>query len=154
MEISPIFLEIIDIVLKLILAILCGGLIGIYCNYNTNIAGLPYTMLVSLTSAIYVIIAIRIVIMYNLGMESLEILMFPVIIGFAVIGAANIIAQKASYQSVVQAFIIWAVAGVGMAIGLGLYLIGVCAGIISFIVLNIINRFMSEKRDKTPETGL
>ncbi len=154
MEITPIILEIIDIVLKLILASLCGGLIGIYQNYNKNIAGLPYAMLVSLTSSIYVIIVIRIVINYNLGMDSLEILMLPVITGFAIIGAANIIAQKASFQSVVQAFIIWAVAGVGMAIGLGLYLIGVSAGIISFAVLNIMNRFMFEKSEKTTETGV
>ncbi len=154
MEITPIILEIIDIVLKLILASLCGGLIGIYQNYNKNIAGLPYAMLVSLTSSIYVIIVIRIVINYNLGMDSLEILMLPVITGFAILGAANILAQKASFQSVVQAFIIWAVAGVGMAIGLGLYLIGVSAGIISFVVLNIMNRFMFEKSEKTTEAGV
>ncbi len=154
MEITPIILEIIDIVLKLILASLCGGLIGIYQNYNKNIAGLPYAMLVSLTSSIYVIIVIRIVINYNLGMDSLEILMLPVITGFAILGAAIILAQKASFQSVVQAFIIWAVAGVGMAIGLGLYLIGVSAGIISFVVLNIMNRFMFEKSEKTTEAGV
>lgn len=154
MEVLPNLLELIDIVLKLVLAILCGGLIGIYHNYGTKVAGLPYAMLASMTSAIYVIIAFRIVIIYNLSIESLELLLFPVIIGFAVIGAANIIAQKASFQSVIQALTIWTVAGIGMAIGLGLYLTGVCAGIISFIVLNIITRFVTMKGDETQESGV
>jgi putative Mg2+ transporter-C (MgtC) family protein len=139
------FLEIVDIILKLILAVLCGGLIGVYRGDDAKFVGMPYTMLVSLTSALFVVIASRIIFVFNLGIETLELVTAPIIIGFAILGSAIVIGQKGSLQSIVQALTLWIVAGVGLAIGSGLYLTGVCAGVISFIVLNIIYKFMFTK---------
>lgn len=135
-------LEVLDVVLKLILAALCGGLIGIYRGAGSKIITMPYIMLVSLSSAIFVIVTSRILYIFEPGIESLEIVTAPIIIGFAILGSAIIVGQKGSNQSIVQALIIWIVAGVGLAIGSGLYLIGVSAGIISFMVLNIVSKIL------------
>jgi len=68
-----------------------------------------------------------------------------IITGIGFLGAGTIIQVKSGVVGLTTADGIWAVAAVGMAIGSGLYILGVGGGVLLFLVL----RFLT--LDKGPE---
>ena len=121
----------------MILAVLCGGLVGLIKGGNNNAIGFSSLILASFTSALFVLIFSKMNLILNVSFNIFEISTITIIIGFAIIGGSIIIGQKASLQSIIDALTIWAVAGMGAAIGMGIFIVGIVAGILMSILLNI-----------------
>jgi len=128
------FWQIIDIVLKLVLAVLCGGLVGLIKSGGKNTISFSTLILTCFTSAFLVLVIMKL----NISMYSIEISAAAVLIGFAILGGSVIIGKQASLHSIINGLTIWAVAGMGIAIGTGLFIVGIIAGLIMSVLLNII----------------
>ena len=126
--------QIIDIVLKLILAVLCGGLVGLIKGGNKNTVSFSTLILTCFTSTFLILIIMKL----NISLYSIEISAAAVLIGFAILGGSIIVGKQANLHSIINAITIWAVAGMGIAIGTGLFVFGIIAGLIMSILLNII----------------
>jgi len=128
------FWHIIDIVLKLVLAVLCGGLVGLIKNGDKNTISFSTLILTCFTSAFLVLVIMKL----NISMYSIEISTAAVLIGFSILCGSIIIGKQASLHSIINGLTIWAVAGMGIAIGTGLFIVGIIAGLIMSVLLNII----------------
>jgi putative Mg2+ transporter-C (MgtC) family protein len=126
--------------LKLILAVLCGGLVGLIKGNNKNSVNFSTLILTCFTAALFVLIFSKMNISMNMSFINLEISTATIITGYAIIGGSIIIGQKASLHSIINALTIWAVAGMGVAIGSGIFIVGIVAGILMSILLNVIHR--------------
>ena len=139
--------QFIDMVLKLTLAVLCGGLVGLIKGGNENSIGFSTLILASFTSALFVLIFTKVNVILNVNFNSFEISFATIIIGFAIIGGAIIIAKRASLQSVVDSLTLWSVAAMGTAIGAGIFILGIVAGVLISVLLNIIQRIVFKNID-------
>jgi putative Mg2+ transporter-C (MgtC) family protein len=140
------------IALKMFLALLIGGLIGWNRQRENKPAGLRTHMLVSLGSALFVMIPI-----YLNRIESInnsEILsrgiqgsIQGVAAGVGFLGAGEIIRQPSRgsgrdrIYGLTSAAAIWVSSALGVAVGTGLYPIAILGVIFSWIVLKIIKQF-------------
>ena len=127
--------QIIDIVLKLVLAVLCGGLVGLIKDGDRNSVSFSTLILTCFTSAFLVLVFMKL----NISMTNIEISIAAIIIGFSIIGGSIIIGKQASIHSIINALTIWAVAGMGVAIGSGNFIAGIIAGLLMSVLLNIIH---------------
>lgn len=131
--------EIFDIILKLVLASLCGGLLGLIKGGDKNLVSFSALILTCFTAAFLTLVIMKL----NLSAQTMELSVSAVLLGFAIIGSTIIIGKQASIPSIINAVTIWAVAGMGMAIGAGIFIAGLVAGLLLSILLNIIySRFL------------
>ena len=137
----------IDLILKLVLAVLCGGLVGLIKGGNEKSIGFSTIIMTSFTAALFILIFTKMNIILNANFNSFEISLASIIIGFAIVGGAIIIGQKASLQSIFDALTLWSVAGMGAAIGAGIFIIGIAAGVLMSVLLIIVHRIILAKTD-------
>jgi putative Mg2+ transporter-C (MgtC) family protein len=135
--------QIIDMVLKLVLATLCGGLVGLIKGNERNSINFSTLILACFTAAFLIIIIYKL----NILLTYIELGVAAIILGYALLGASIIKSKQASITSILDAFTIWAVAGMGMAIGTGNFIKGIVAGLLMSVLLNLIhNKFLTEKK--------
>ncbi len=123
-----------ELVLRLVLAALIGGLIGLEREIVHRPAGIRTHMLVSLGACLLTVI--------TLATAPAEIArtMAGIVTGIGFLGAGTIFKSKSDVHGLTTAASIWVMAAIGVAIGLGYYLITlVVAGLALFILY--INRF-------------
>ena len=120
-----------EIFLRLVLAVIAGGLIGLEREVVHKPAGLRTHMLVSLGSALFVLV----------GLETLPNETARVIAGIATgigfLGAGTIFKSRNDVQGLTTAASVWTVAAVGLSIGLGYYLISAIAVVLVLIILHL-----------------
>lgn len=129
-----------EIVIRLILASVLGGLIGLEREVNNRPAGLRTHVLVSVGSALIMLIS-----MYGfnglgesgIGGEPAR-LAAQVVSGIGFLGAGTILRQGNSIQGLTTAASLWVSGGIGLAIGNGYYLGGfVTSGIVLFSLISL-----------------
>ena len=117
-------------VLKLVLAVVLGGLIGWERERSHKPAGLRTHMLVCLGSALITIVSV------NYFVEDYARIVSGIITGIGFIGAGAIIAQGTKgIHGLTTAASLWAVAAIGITIGIGWYLLPVIAAILIMLIL-------------------
>jgi len=135
------------IVLRVILPVICGGIIGIEREGKSRPAGLRTHMLVCLGSSIIMILSEYMFLMYyeryNFTSDPLR-LGAQVISGIGFLGAGTIIHHGTSIKGLTTAASLWAVATIGLAFGSGFYFLGVIATIVVLIILFAFN--VTEKK--------
>ncbi|GAB3248013.1 hypothetical protein GCM10027347_04030 [Larkinella harenae] len=99
--------------LKLLLAMLLGGLIGGEREYRGKSAGLRTTILICVGSALFTIVSRR--------FSDDDRIAANIVNGIGFLGAGIIFRQENSVKGLTTAATIWAVAAIGMAIGGGFY---------------------------------
>ena len=126
-----------EVILKLVLAAIAGGIIGFERGKIRSPAGMRTHMLVCLGSALFIIVT-----MQTLPGEAARII-GGVATGIGFLGAGTIFKAKTEIHGLTTAASIWAIAAVGVSIALGLYLIGFASVILILIILrlNRINYF-------------
>ena len=124
-------MEYTELLLRLILAVVAGGLIGLEREVVHKPAGIRTHMLVSLGSALFVLVTIE-----TLPNETARIIA-GIATGIGFLGAGTIFKAKSEVHGLTTAASIWAVSGVGIAIGLGYYLMTVIAVVLVLIVLHL-----------------
>ena len=123
-----------EILLRLVLATLAGGLIGLERELVHRPAGIRTHMLVSLGSALFALITIE-----QLPNEAARIIA-GIATGIGFLGAGTIFKAKDEVHGLTTAASVWAVAAVGLSIGFGYYLMMLIAVFLILIILQL-NKF-------------
>jgi putative Mg2+ transporter-C (MgtC) family protein len=120
-----------EIAMRLVFSVIVGGLIGLEREVVHKPAGMRTHMLVCMGSALFVIIALEAFV------NEVPRIMAGIATGIGFLGAGTIFKAKDDVHGLTTAASIWAVAAVGLAVGLGYYAIMLIAVILILIVLQL-----------------
>ncbi len=123
-----------EMILRLLLATALGAIIGYQRERTKKPAGLRTHVLICLGAALFTVVSI-----YGFGIASDPARVAAgVVVGIGFIGAGVILHREGEIVAgLTTAATIWAVAGIGLAAGAGLYLISVVATALVLAVLLI-----------------
>jgi len=130
-----------DLVVKLFLAALAGGLVGLEREKHGRPAGLRTNLLVAVGSCVMMIISEAFYLKYGLLDAETTLRLDPsrvaaqIVTGIGFLGAGVILKEGASVRGLTTAASLWVVAGLGMAFGMGFYSLGVLATILALACL-------------------
>jgi putative Mg2+ transporter-C (MgtC) family protein len=131
-----------EFLLRLLLAVVLGGLIGLEREFHGRAAGLRTQIIVCLGSTTIMIASMQLYELYaNLTSDSSTIRIDPgriaagIITGIGFLGAGVILHSDNMVRGLTTAACVWFVAGVGVAIGMGLYVLAVEATVLALLVL-------------------
>ena len=117
--------------MRLLLAAALGAIIGYQREREKRPAGLRTHMLICLGAALFTIIGI----MGFPGSDTSRVAS-GIVTGIGFLGAGAILhRQGGMVQGLTTAASIWAVAGIGMAVGVGEYLLSAVAAVITLVIL-------------------
>ncbi|MDV4152750.1 MgtC/SapB family protein [Clostridium sp. AL.422] len=144
-------LSIKDIVVRIFLALIIGGLIGYEREVQNRSAGLRTHILVCLGATIISLLQIQIgnhaIAMIEANEKLINVINVDygrlgaqVITGVGFIGAGAIIHNKGNIKGLTTAATLWIVACLGLSIGMGGYFISVFSAIIIFIIIVFLKR--------------
>lgn len=128
---SPLLMQL-ELLLRIIVAGVCGAFIGLERQNRLKNAGLKTHLLVALTSALMVVISkygFFDVVARGLSVDASRVAA-SVASGVGFLGAGLILAGKHEIMGVTTAAGIWATVGVGMSFGAGMYFLGFCATLV------------------------
>lgn len=117
-------------IIKLVLALLAGGLIGMEREYRSKAAGFRTIIFITLGSAVFTILSLR----YGDPREPTRIAA-AVVTGVGFIGAGAILQSRHRILGLTTAATIWMAAAVGMVIGVGEYYLSAVILVFMLIVL-------------------
>ena len=134
-----------EFLIRIIVAGALGALIGLERERRFKEAGLRTHFLVAVGSAVFMIVskyAFYDVIGEDVTLDPSRIAAaIPSGIGF--LGAGMILVQRSSIHGLTTAAGIWATAGIGLAIGGGMYDIGIFGGLLVIVGLEFLKRIFS-----------
>ena len=139
-----------DVVLRLLVAMVLGGTLGLERELAGKKAGMRTYALISVGSALFVVISALVTEKF-VGISNFDPLRVAsqIIVGIGFVGGGLIIFVENKVQGLTTAAGLWVAAGVGMASGFGLYVVAVTASAIAlfiFIVLLFVDRkFLGKK---------
>jgi len=123
-----------ETIVRLVLAALLGSLIGWEREAREKPAGLRTMMLVSLAAAIYVLAAQESARAHQEVVDSVRA-MAGVAGGVGFLGAGVILQSRSKVRWLTTAASLWASAALGLAAGLGTYLVAIVGGLLVFAIL-------------------
>lgn len=131
-----------EFILRLFIAAILGSIIGLDREYRAKEAGYRTHFLVSLGSALIMIVSqhgfSEILDTPNVNLDPSRIAS-QVVTGIGFIGAGTIILHKQIVRGLTTAAGIWATSGIGLAIGAGMYELGISATILTLIGLEVLS---------------
>ncbi len=110
-----------DIVIRLLLAAVFGGIVGAEREWRDKAAGFRTNILICLGSALIMIISITLSEDYESYMMDPARIAAQIVSGIGFLGAGAIIRDRFGIKGITTAATIWLTAGMGMAIGAGKY---------------------------------
>lgn len=139
-------MELYELVLRLLLAVVIGGAIGYERQYKNRPAGFRTHILVCVGAAVVSMMQI------NLVQETITLILnnpelgaaiktdsgrmpAQVITGIGFLGAGTIMREKGSVKGLTTAATLWVVGCIGLAVGYGFYGLSIIAGILVFGIL-------------------
>ncbi|HHD2754118.1 TPA: MgtC/SapB family protein [Clostridium perfringens] len=158
-------MDISQVGIRIILSIIIGGLIGYNREYENRPAGFRTHVLVCLGATIAALIQVQLI--YFAGEELaknpalsgvLKVnagrVICQVISGVGFLGAGAIIQTKWAVKGLTTAASMWAVACVGLAIGMGFYKISILSGFSILIVLTFLKKVEDKFIDKSKKLNI
>ena len=133
-----------DFALRLFVAGAMGVLIGLEREYRAKEAGYRTHFLVALGSALMMIVSqygFMDVLKTDLIRVDPSRIAAQVVSGIGFIGAGTIILQKQIVRGLSTAAGIWATSGIGLAVGAGMYAIGIAATLLVLLGLETLSYF-------------
>ncbi|MDP2915401.1 MAG: MgtC/SapB family protein [Candidatus Aminicenantes bacterium] len=125
--------------LRLLLAVVLGGIIGIERETSHKPAGLRTNILICVSSAMMMILAELFSGKDGGGQEAMRVAA-GVITGVGFLGAGAIIQARGTVHGLTTASVIWAVAGLGLAVGAGYYLISIVFTVMVVLILVLLRK--------------
>lgn len=127
-----------DIFLVLLSAVCLGGLLGLERTLAGKTAGMRTYALVSMGSALFVLISMMTTSLYfgGTGADPLR-MVSQIIVGIGFIGAGLVWHKSSKITGVTTAAGLWISAGVGMACGFGLFALATIATVLSLLVFTL-----------------
>lgn len=131
-----------DFILRLFVAGILGAVIGLDREYRAKEAGYRTHFLVSLGSALIMIVSQygfqQIILEDSVSLDPSRVAA-QVVSGIGFIGAGTIIIQKQFVRGLTTAAGIWATAGIGLACGAGMYGISIAATVLTLVGLEVLS---------------
>ncbi|MFC1879137.1 MgtC/SapB family protein [Chloroflexota bacterium] len=136
----------VEIVIKLLLALLAGGLVGVEREFHDKTAGFRTMTFICIGAALFTILS------SELGRAANDPIRIAASIapGIGFIGAGVVLRREGHVTGITTASTIWVVAALGMAIGGGYYLV---SGIVTVLIMAglwifpLINRLIHRTRE-------
>jgi putative Mg2+ transporter-C (MgtC) family protein len=119
----------VEMIVRLLLAVVLGILVGVEREISHRPAGLRTHALVSLGACLFTIISID---YFNMDPARVAA---GIVTGIGFIGAGSIIAEKGRVQGITTAASLWCVAAIGLATGAGAYVLAVVSTVLVFGIL-------------------
>lgn len=131
-----------EFVFRLFVAGVMGALVGLDREYRAKEAGYRTHFLVSLGSALIMIISQHgfdgVLHEVGIGLDPSRVAS-QVVTGIGFIGAGTIILHKQTVRGLTTAAGIWATSGIGLTIGAGMYVLGISATVLTLIGLEVLS---------------
>jgi putative Mg2+ transporter-C (MgtC) family protein len=125
-----------DFVVKALLAIACGGLIGVEREMKDKPAGFRTNILICLGSMLFMWLSTQVAMVVAAGRPSDPgRIAAQVVTGIGFLGAGTIIQSRGRITGLTSAAMIWVVSAVGMSIGAGYSIIGLITTSLILVVL-------------------
>jgi putative Mg2+ transporter-C (MgtC) family protein len=128
----------IEIFLRLLLAMVCGGAIGFERELSRKAAGLRTNVLICMGAALYMIVSRHI--SGGAPYTDPARLVAQVVAGIGFLGAGVILQSRGSIIGLTTAATIFVVGAVGISIGEGMFTIAVVATVLIIVVLVLLRR--------------
>ncbi|WP_368645179.1 MgtC/SapB family protein [Alkalibacterium putridalgicola] len=152
-----------EMLIRLLLAALVGGIIGFERELKGRDAGIRTHMLVSLGAAIITMIQLETSSwlldfskdnpdLANILTSDITRLTAQIVNGIGFLGAGTIIVSKRTVTGLTTAASIWAVASLGIAVGMGYYFMALSGAFIMLVVLRLLKTIF--KIDRTKQLGI
>ena len=142
-----------DILSRLVVATVLGGLIGLEREFHGKDAGFRTYAMVTLGAALIMIVSLQIALIYKIPDTDPSRIAAQVVSGIGFLGAGAIIRSSQGSQEIVKGLTtaagLWASAGIGLACGLGLFFAVILTVVLIMIILLVflkINRFIENQK--------
>ena len=140
--------QIARVVIRLLAALILGGLVGLQRQRTHKPAGLRTHMLVCLGTAVFVTTCGAV----GMAVDAQSRVIQGIVTGLGFIGAGSILklSQEHEIKGLTTAAGVWMTAAIGVTVGLGALGIGIIATILTLIILAVatkFERFVQGKRD-------
>ena len=130
-----------ELTIRLMLALLLGGAIGIEREYRAKEAGFRTHFLVALGSALFCLVS-----QFGFGVDLKDYyrVAAQVVSGIGFLGAGTIIFQKNVVRGLTTAAGLWVTAAIGLACGTGMYLAAVLTTAMVLLGLEVLNYWIPQ----------
>lgn len=125
-------------IIKVVIALVLGGLIGLQRELDQEPAGLRTHMLVCLGSTLFTMLSLT----APANSDPTRIAA-GIVTGIGFLGAGTIFKDNDRVKGLTTAADLWVIAGIGMAIGFGYYALGIASTIIILLVL-VVKKLLQE----------
>ncbi len=136
----------VELVVRIVLSLLLGGLIGLERELGKEPAGLRTHMLVSLGATLFTIMS------FSIGGAEPERIAANIVVGIGFLGAGAIFKEQDRVKGLTTAADLWVIAAVGMAIGLGYYFMAIVSTAFVLAIL-VAKRLFSEGKRRAAIKG-
>ena len=140
-----------EVILRLVLAVLLSGLVGLEREVKGRAAGLRTHMLVCVGSCLMTLTGIYLMDYYPKVAIDPTRIAAQVISGIGFLGAGTIIQFRDSVRGLTTAASVWTAAGIGLAVGSGFYVGAVAATGLVLVVLLMLHRLEDRVGAKAKE---
>ncbi|MCU0236614.1 MAG: MgtC/SapB family protein [Acidobacteria bacterium] len=125
----------IAVILKILLAAMLGGIIGLERELSHKEAGLRTNILIAIGSALITVLSLKTAALAP-GADPAR-LTAQIVSGIGFLGAGAIIQARFAVHGLTTAATIWTVAAIGIAVGSGFYLLAFVVAILVVVVLTV-----------------
>lgn len=138
----------VELTIRLSLALLLGGAIGIEREYRAKEAGFRTHFLVALGSALFCLVS-----QYGFGVDLKDSsrVAAQVVSGIGFLGAGTIIFQKNVVRGLTTAAGLWVTAAIGLACGTGMYVAATITTVMVLLGLEVLNLLIPQLGNITIE---
>ena len=120
-------------IISMVMAIICGGIIGFEREYKNKSTGFRTIILITLGSTIFTIVSRH-------GVGADDRISANIITGIGFIGAGVIFKDKMSVMGLTTAAVIWTAAAIGMTTGIGYHSLAFVFTIITLAILVLVDK--------------
>lgn len=138
-----------EVMIRLLLSLVLGGLIGLERQLHRRAAGLRTHILVCLGSCLIMLTSLYVFDIYKdkVPLDPARIAS-GVITGIGFLGAGAIIREREGVKGLTTAASLWVVAGIGLAVGCGFWKAGAFTAVLSLIALLFLRQVEARVLDK------
>ena len=133
-----------ELILRMVVAALCGLVVGLERRHHHKQAGLGTFMIVAVASALLMEVS-------KYGFSDVEKvdsarIAAQVVSGISFLGAGIIMKRNQNIEGLTTAAGIWAMAAIGLAIGAGMYLMGIVSTVL-YMIISYVTRFIKQHQN-------
>ncbi len=128
------------IVIRLVLAAIFGGIVGMERETVNRPAGFRTHILVCVGSALIMMTSMNLFYLFPPGSADPGRIAAQVVSGMGFLGAGTILREGVNIKGLTTAASLWAIAGMGLALGAGMYVQAGVGTLIIFLTLTLLNR--------------